>query len=172
MQDLKLVYDFADRFPRIEVILFPLVFVAIGLAIFYYHKKGVTENERLKTNISNREYGMVFGIFFASIASLFSTFVISINLNEYFKTKKNYDNKEYKIIEGKVQHYHPMPEGGHDSEHFDVKEIYFEYSDSDISDYGYNNATSNGGAIKENLYIRITYFNNGDKNVILKLETE
>lgn len=63
-----------------------------------------------------------------------------------------------------------MPESGHDSERFDV--IPFEFSDYDASDYGYNNAASKGGAIKEQLHVRITYFYNGDKNVILRLETE
>jgi len=65
-----------------------------------------------------------------------------------------------------------MPYGGHDTERFDVNGIHFEYSDFMEGDYGYNNAASCGGAIKEGLKVRIGYFNNGNKNVILKLETQ
>lgn len=172
MEELKIVYDFADCFPRIGVMVFPLIFSLIGLGIFCYYKKGVIKDRTSMFGISRRKYGIMFGIFFASFGGLISAILISSNLLEYFKTKRVYQNKEYKIVEGRVEHYHPMPEGGHDSERFNVKGIMFQFSDYDLSNYGYNNAASKGGAIKENLLVRIAYFNNGERNVILKLETE
>lgn len=95
-----------------------------------------------------------------------------MDIKDYFKTKQVFDNKLYKIVEGRVCNYHPMPISGHDTERFDVNGIHFAFSDGDISDYGYNNAAINGGAIKDSLYVQISYFYNGTRNVILKLETE
>jgi hypothetical protein len=37
---------------------------------------------------------------------------------------------------------------------------------------GYNNAASHGGVIKSDLYVSIGYYDNGERNVILQLETE
>ena len=115
---------------------------------------------------------MVFGIIFASFGGLVSVLLISIMLGEYYNTKSVYDKKQYQIIEGKVENYHPMPEGGHDTERFTVNGVEFEFSDFDVSDYGYNNAASHGGAIRQGLKVKIDYFNNRNKNVILKLMTE
>ncbi len=148
MQDLKLIYDFADRFPRIGVMLFPLIFVAIGLIIFYSNKNIKSDDISPKNNIHDKKYKRVFGIFFASISGLIAILIIVTNLHEYFKTRNIYDHKQYQIVEGKVEHYHPMPEGGHDSERFDVKGIPFEFSDYDASDYGYNNTASKCGRLK------------------------
>lgn len=167
-----MVYDFADRLPKFTSMLMFILLVAIGLGVYFYHKKFVDKNSTMAFGINERKYGMVFGIIFASLTGIMSMFIISLMLGEYFKTKSVYDKKQYQIIEGKVENYHPMPEGGHDSERFTIKGIEFKFSDYDESDYGYNNAASHGGAIRSGLMVWIGYFNNGDKNVILKLMTE
>lgn len=165
----QLVYDFADRFPRFGYMLMPLLFVIIGFGIYIYNKKYVDNNSNATLGFK-RKYGMVFGIIFSSFAVIFSVVSVPAILGEYFKTKSVYDNNLYQTTEGVVENFHPMPASGHDSERFTVNGIEFEFSDFDIGDYGYNNAASLGGAIKEGLKVRIGFFNNGYKNVILKLE--
>lgn len=64
-----------------------------------------------------------------------------------------------------------MPETGHKNETFTVAGVPFAFSDFDALDYGYNNAASHGGAARQGRTVRIGHFNNGEKNVILKLET-
>ena len=172
MQHYHMVYDFANRLPRFGFMLFPLIFVAVGLGIYFYHKKFVDNRATSTFGISKRKYGMVFGIIFASFAGLISIFLIPSMLGEYLKTKSVYDKKQYQLIEGKIENYHPMPEGGHDSEKFTVNGVEFQYSDFDVSDYGYNNAASHGGVARQGLKVKIGYFNNGNKNVILKFMTE
>ena len=164
------IYDFSDRLPRIGVLLFPLIFVAAGLILFYYNLKIANKSEELWIGINKRKYNMVFGLLFATIGLMIFIFVLSYNMKEYSKTKKVYDEKQYKIVEGEIEQFHPK--SGHDSERFTVKGIPFEYSDDDLSDYGYNTVASNGGILKENLHVRISYFNNGQKNIILKLESK
>ncbi len=69
------------------------------------------------------------------------------------------------IIEGRVEHFHPMPAEGHDMEHFDVQGVEFSYSDYVVS-AGFNNTASHGGPIREGLPVRICH-RDGD---ILRLE--
>ncbi len=172
MEYNHLVYDFAGRLPRFGFILIPLLFVAVGIGIYIYNKKFVDGNATSTFGINKRKYGMVFGVIFATIAVIISIILIPSMFGEYIKTKNIYNNKQYQIVAGTVENYHPMPSGGHDSEKFTVSGVEFEFSDFDVSDYGYNNAASHGGVIRQGLNVRIGYFNNGDKNVILKLETE
>jgi len=165
MQHLKIVYGFGNRFPRLWILFVPLIFMIAGFRTFLHYRN----NARKKSDLQLK---VIFSLIFASLSGLFFAFVLFVNLAEYFETKRSYDQKSYKIVEGRVANYHPMPAGGHDSERFTVNDIRFEFSDYDASDYGYNNTASEGGVIRSNLYVRITYFNNGDKNVILKLESE
>ncbi len=170
--NLKLIYDFGDRWPNVGVMLLPLGFVLVGLGIFFYHLIAVKNTQHSRSLLNRRNYGMFFGILFASLTGLIALVLIPANINEYQKTKRIYDSRDYEIVQGTVENYHPMPATGHDRESFTVKGVSFEFSDYDVSDYGYNNAASKGGAIKEGLYVRIAYFNNGNRNVILRLEVD
>jgi hypothetical protein len=172
MDNLKLIYDFSQHSPGYGVMLFPLLFVFIGIGIFLYNKNVVDKKAISSFGINKRKLGMFFGLLFSSFTILVSALTISSHISEYTKTKNVYQNKSYQTVQGLVENYYPMPQGGHDSERFTVQNVSFEYSDYDLTDYGYNNSTSNGGAIKEGLFVRINYFNNGTKNVILRLETE
>jgi hypothetical protein len=71
------------------------------------------------------------------------------------------------IVEGKVEHFHPMPASGHDTERFDVNGVPFSYSDYIVS-AGFNNSASHGGPIREGLPVRICY-RDGE---ILRLEVQ
>ncbi|MDB5201708.1 MAG: hypothetical protein JWQ27_1117 [Ferruginibacter sp.] len=172
MKELKLVYSFAERSPNIGVMILPFVFFIIGLGIFFYSKKKADNKTPAKSSTYKRIYGMIFGVVFALFSGLIGAFVITSNLGAYRATRNIYKTKRFHIVQGKVDNYHPMPEGGHDTERFTVNGVAFKYGDYDVTDYGYNNAASKGGVIKEGLFVRICYFNNGDKNVILRLEIE
>ncbi len=172
MQNLNLVYTFADRYPNFGLYLFLLILASIGPGVFYYNMKFVDKDELTSYYANKRKNGMILGVFiFFSLGSI-SGLWIYVDLRDYFKAKQVFGNKLYKIVQGRVYNYHPLPTSGHDTERFDVNNIHFSFSDDDISDYGYKNAAINGGAIKDNLYVQIYYFDNGTKNVILKLKTE
>jgi len=68
-------------------------------------------------------------------------------------------------VEGRVENFHPMPKGGHDTERFEVAGTRFSYSDFIMSS-GFNNAASHGGPIREGLQVRICH----QSGVILRLE--
>ncbi len=60
------------------------------------------------------------------------------------------------VVEGVVEHFHPMPPGGHDTERFDVAGVHFEYSHWSVSQ-GFNQDITVGGPIREGSYVRIHY---------------
>jgi len=60
------------------------------------------------------------------------------------------------VVEGLVEHFHPMPSGGHDTERFDVAGVHFAYSHR-LASQGFNQDVTVGGPIREGIYVRIHY---------------
>mgnify|MGYP003300552476 CR=1 FL=1 len=81
------------------------------------------------------------------------------------------DNNKAIVVEGIVEKYHAMPLEGHDTEHFEINGIYFEYSNFELSN-GYNTPACYGGVIKENgQYLKIKYIEDDVRNnIILYIE--
>ena len=148
--------------------LIPLSLAGIGIGIFYHIKKYGSTPDLTKVAKNKKTFGLVWAI----IAVPGALMIVLAMFAGYFKTRSIYSHKQYTTVEGKVEHYHPMPATGHDVESFDVNGVHFEYSDFVVT-MGYNNAASRGGAIRKDMYVRIGYYKK-DKynNVILKLETE
>jgi len=84
---------------------------------------------------------------------------------EYYFLKKAYDEGRYRVIEGPVTEFVPMPYSGHKRESFNVARKKFSYSNFAITS-AFNNTQSHGGPISEGLYVRVTHI--GD--AIVKLE--
>lgn len=173
MVEYKLVYDFASLsfMPRMIFLFIPLI-IFFGSKYIIYQIDNRDE-DNLGTDIfgndnsETKRLKAVIGKYFSAVMFiiLLLFYIISI-----FKTYKIYNSKELLETEGYVSNYHPMPSSGHDTERFTVNNINFAYSDYVISDLGYSNAKSKGGAISDSLYVRIHYYESKTKNVILKLE--
>ena len=82
MDNLKLIYDFSQRSPGYGGMLFPLLFVFIGIGIFLYQKNVVDKNTISSFGISKRKFGMFFGLLFSSFAILVSAFTISSHISD------------------------------------------------------------------------------------------
>ena len=90
---------------------------------------------------------------------------------EYKSYKETLKTDEIDVVEGYVENYHPMPYEGHDTEHFEIDGVYFEYSDYTIMN-GYNISASHGGVVTHNgQYLKIKYvteeYDGEDNNIIL-----
>lgn len=90
---------------------------------------------------------------------------------EYKNYKEILKTDEMFVVEGYVENYHPMPYEGHDTEHFEIDGVYFEYSDYTIMN-GYNISASHGGLVTHNgQYLKIKYvteeYDGEDNNIIL-----
>jgi hypothetical protein len=165
MKKLHTVYDFHNQaiIPPEGLIL--LAFVAFGISLFFYNKY----YGNLPFSILKGKY---FGLIIASFSMLIFLGISATKIRDCYEAKRKFDNKQYYIVEGVVQDYHPMPASGHDTEQFRVDSVYFEFSDYNLGTFGYKNAASKGGAIKKDLYVQILYAGINGRISILRLKTE
>jgi hypothetical protein len=91
---------------------------------------------------------------------LFSVFWVitatSSVLTDAVRASKDAGAGNCETIEGRVDHFHPMPAEGHDMEHFDIRGVEFNYSDYVVT-AGFNNTASHGGPIRAGLPVRICH---------------
>lgn len=94
--------------------------------------------------------------FFFLFALLWTVVATAGVLSDAFKARSAVEDHDCQIVEGRVEHFHPMPWTGHDTERFDVNGVPFSYSDYVVT-AGFNRTASHGGPIREGLPVRICY---------------
>lgn len=107
----------------------------------------------------------IFTLFFGAI-------VLDFQYDMYKQVTGAYRSGDYEIVEGYVDHFTPLPPGGHSMESFDINGVYFQYSDNNIIT-GYNTARCNGGVITgDGQYLKIGYIHYNDSygNIIVYIE--
>lgn len=172
MKKLHTVYDFqhVEWVPPFSLIF--LAFAILGAIIFFYNIPYRDRGSTGKLGNTKQKNGMYVGLAMGLFSLFLFARIILAEWDAYSSAKELYKSGKYKIVEGDVENYHPMPAGGHDTEHFDVNSVHFEYSDYDLADMGYNVSASHGGAIKKGLYVQILYASAYERNFILVLKTE
>ena len=161
--DYITVFEITDK--GFEIVkLTPLIFVIIGVGISWFNIK------YNKSTSPKRILTIVFGFIFSGFASIMLLLTVPNEIANWNRTQKIFANKEYKVIEGEIHDFHPMPYSGHEDERFTVKGVLFEYSDYSRF-YGFNNTSSHGGPLKENgQQVRLSYITVYGENRILKIE--
>lgn len=95
--------------------------------------------------------------FMLIVSGLVSLFVVAEQIDQYNKIVLAYRKGDYQIVEGYVENFHPMPPQGHDTEHFEIGGLRFEYSDATVMQ-GYHTSRVNGGVITgDGQHLRIGY---------------
>lgn len=166
MNSFETIYDFAsiDGFKKFQILLIP-----VGIFLFLKFILFLIENDEEENLFKDPEH-QKFIVKIIQYLSILLFFLFSILFGYgYYKTNDLYHNAKFQT-EGFVTNFHPMPSGGHEDETFTVNGVKFEFSDFDISGFGYNNSKSHGGAIDANKYVRISYIRIKNSNQILKLE--
>ena len=92
--------------------------------------------------------------------------------NFHHHIEYSYDSSQVKIVEGYIVDYNPMSKDDHGEESFKVEGVEFHYSFYEEGRLGYHLPANHCGVIKPNLYVRIFYRYDGNRNAIIKLETE
>lgn len=160
----KTVFQVTDK--GFDMIIFvPVLLLFIGLGLMWFNIK----YNKIKS--TKRTTAIVIGSIFSCISLIVTISFIPATIADRNKTKRIFENKEYKVIEGKLENFHPMPKEGHDKESFEVKGVFFEYSDFELI-YGFNNTASHGGPLQKNgQEVRLSYITNKKgENRILKVE--
>ena len=111
-------------------------------------------------------------IAFGCIAAVVVVIVFLFQGHMYFKTVGAYQRGQYEVVEGYVENFDPMPYGGHTNESFEINDVYFEYSDYNVTS-GYRNTKSHSGVITgdgQHLKIGYVYYNSTYGNIIVYIE--
>jgi len=158
-------------------VIFGLIFVAASFLILVIRKnpsflRHLEFFNKLKLRnpiyYNNSKFVKIFIWFFITFSILWTVTMFLSTFLEYGTLISAYNHGQYKIAEGKVTDFVPMPYEGHANEKFCVdNDPCFEYSDFEITG-GFNNAKSHGGPISEGLNVRVSYV----RNIIIKLEVE
>lgn len=140
---------------------FGLIFVFVGSLLVFAPQP----MQRLLPYGFQGKARRVFGWRFLSFALLWSVVSFLSTYGLYLSLKHAEESGRFRVVEGKVQNFHPMPYGGHAMESFEVGGVQFSYSDYVVT-AGFNNTASHGGPIRQGLPVRVSYVGNS----IVKLE--
>ncbi|EDS73216.1 hypothetical protein NE604_02540 [Anaerofustis stercorihominis] len=168
------LYTLHFNYSYIPILLIPLI-VSIGFFTFnrWYTRQNSGVNEPrnklhkkyIANNILTKAVGLITFILFIYTSAGY--------LIDYFDLKEKYETDNYKTISGYVERFHALKKEGHDSEHFYIDDIYFEYSNREMMS-GYNIPLYKNGAIKINgqyLIIKYVTYENGE-NVIIEIKED
>lgn len=170
MKQFDLIYEFG-----VLEIIQKSWFIVIPLFFYWLAVNRIRNEEKEKGNLiqdllsQSKSFDTTKEQIIKYVSIIIFVFLVILQTKKIYRTYSILDNG-LKSIEGYVNDFHGMPSSGHDTERFKVKNVKFEFSDFDLTDFGYNNAKSKGGVIDENVYIRLKYYQSKDRNVILKLE--
>ncbi len=165
----RVLYEYSLDFENILLSLIPLVIgiVFLSNSIMQVRRKVKSKGWNGFVDSFFKFVGFIVGPLCICIF-LMTVLGITIEHKAYEEMIKNND---VHVVEGYVEDFHPMPYEGHDTEHFEINGVYFEYSDYFVMN-GYNVTASHGGVITHNgQYLRIKYiiteYDGEEKNVIL-----
>lgn len=165
----KVLYEYTFNFENILLSFIPLV---IGIVFFANSIKQV--RQKVKSKGWNGFIDSLFnfaGFIVGPLCICIFLMTASGIILEHKAYEEMIENNDVHVVEGYVEYFHPMPYEGHDTEHFKINDVYFEYSDYFVMN-GYNVTASHGGVITHNgQYLKIKYiiteYDGEDKNVIL-----
>ena len=134
-----------------------LLFILIGLVMYRFPK--------LFARHWSEEWTKRFAAAWLGLAIFWTVTAFTITYLDQESARESYSSGNFKIVEGPIENFDPMPASGYKKESFSVNGVKFEYSDFVVTP-GFNNTASKGGPIHEGLPVKISHID----NVILKLE--
>jgi predicted membrane protein len=166
------IYEYVSEATNILQVIPLLIFIFLGFGMVFYLRKYMKYYSLLRQNL------LFFGNLMLVIASIMIV-VMLIRIPEIISQERKVKNairqKNYKVVEGKIEKFSNYEESGHIFESFIVRDVNFVYS-GNILGKGFNHTTENNGPIlkirNEDRKVRISYISQDNENLILKLEVE
>jgi len=124
----------------------------------------VASRDRLST-ATLPVFNRIFPFVFFGFAVVWVVVMSAASFREYRELSAALKSNRLLLVEGRVTDFRPMPYTGQVLERFCVRGVCFAYSDF-VHTFGFHNATSHGGPIRDGLAVRIAYVG----NVIVRLE--
>jgi hypothetical protein len=155
------VFEVSFRYLDLLWLILPVLSFSGGLQTFRAHDPK-----------KSRLFQKTFGIFLLAFSILMFWVLLRSEIVAYLEAKRMLRGGRCQIVEGRVEHFVPMPYQGHAVESFDVRGVSFLYSTYEVTPC-FNHTSSHGGPIREGLQVRISYgkfANIPENNCVLKLE--
>ncbi len=154
----KVVFDLGQQSTAFDGEMIPLLILpAVGLLLVIVPQKTV---DRILPNGPKGILGKLFALCFFG----FTSFVAGswlLSHNEQANALKSAEKAgRLSVIEGCLQHFHPMPETGHDEEQIEVGGQVFTYSDYIETTPAFNRTESHGGPIHADSKVRLAFSGN------------
>ncbi len=89
---------------------------------------GIGRNIKVTLNTGDKANPFLFALLPVTIGFLIFLHIDILDINVYQQDKAVYNNGQFKVVEGKVTDFHPMPGDGHGYEYFYVEGVGFNYS--------------------------------------------
>ncbi len=132
---------------------FGLTFVLFGVVLVWIGRRWESQKQ-----------AKLVGYLEIAFASVWVLMAFSSSFSEYRQCRNAYRAGNYAVVEGRVENFQLVSYEGQ-GECFSVKNQRFCYSD-DTTQPGFNQLASHGGPVREDLPVRIAYFD----GQILRLE--
>lgn len=147
--EYQLVYDLENAgYPSWPAVGLGLLFITVGVMFFMF---------RDRIPFRSRKHRMVFAYVLPLFATMFTVVVATNTFHRHAFLLDALRDGRAEVVSGSVSDFVPMPRGGHAMERFCVEAECFEYSDFDETGGGFNNTSSHGGPIREDLEVRVTH---------------
>lgn len=166
----KVLYEYSFDFSEILTLFIPLI---VGVAFFAYSVALVkAKRSGEKIGCFPNGFFMPLGFIVGPLCVLLVVASVYASVQEHIEFTNALKEDSVYTVEGYVENFYPMPYTGHDTEHFEIDGVYFEYTDFEITG-GYNKSASHGGVVTENgqhlkiKYIETDYEEGENKNIIL-----
>jgi hypothetical protein len=147
----RTVFDLArPGVPFEPFLLIPLVLTAVGaLLIFMPGLMNTLMPGGLKGSAR-----VIFSWFYFLFAATLSIVFLTTYYSSYFGMRQTLRTGQAAVVEGCLETFHPMPQGGHDEERIKVGGRVLTYSDYILTS-GFNQSESHGGPIHADSRVRI-----------------
>ena len=131
-------------------LLIPLVLAAVGALLVFM--PGLMN--RLLPGGPKGSARVIFSWFYFLFTATLSVVVLTAYYGSYFGMRQALRTGQAAVVEGCLETFHPMPEGGHDEERIKVGGQVFTYSDYILTP-GFSQSESHGGPIHADSRVRI-----------------
>ena len=162
--EARVLYEASVSVNPMLFLFLPMTAVGIFLTIRYIG------TAREMGSFEDKRRAVIFGLV-SGVSLLTSVFMMVHTIRMNDAVVGAYRRGEYRTVEGYVEQFHPEPRTGHDSEHFFIDGVWFQYSNYSLQ-AGYHNAASLGGVITgDGQHLKIGYTEYGNYgNVIVYIE--
>ena len=150
--ECKTVFDIAGDGIR-QIWVLPL----IGLVLLVFSAECVVV-------VRNSER-VWFAWLLVTLTAAFTIVSSALPLTIYMKGRRALSTGSYDKVEGRVEHFRPMPAGGHALERFTIRGEEFTYTDYATSPF-FHQTRRSGGPVHDGVYLRVFHVD-GD---IIRLE--